>query len=68
MTTEESAEKLKGQAKEAVGRVTNDPDLQVEGENDQTAANTKEKIGDVADKASGAVDSVKDKLNDKNDD
>ncbi len=61
----ENVENLKGQAKEAVGRATNDPDLEVEGENDQASASVKDKIKEVADRASGAVDAIKEKLNKK---
>jgi uncharacterized protein YjbJ (UPF0337 family) len=44
------AEELQGQGKEAVGRATDDPDLEAEGKTDQTKGNLKqagEKIKDV---------------------
>jgi len=49
------AEDLKGRAKEAAGSLTNDDDLKREGKIDQASASVK-------DKASDAVDAVKDKV------
>lgn len=63
--TNERVEHLTGRAKEALGDLQNDPSLQAEGQNDQASASTKEKINQVAEKASGAVDAIKDKLNKK---
>ena len=43
-------EELRGKGKEAVGRATNDPDLEAEGRTEQTRGNVKqvgEKIKDV---------------------
>jgi uncharacterized protein YjbJ (UPF0337 family) len=48
-------DQVKGRAKEAAGKLTNDHDLQREGKVDRLAGETKEKVGD-------AVDKVKDKL------
>ena len=48
--TRNKAEELKGQAKEAAGRASNDPRLEAEGRADQTRANLKqaaEKIKDA---------------------
>jgi uncharacterized protein YjbJ (UPF0337 family) len=47
---ENKAEQLKGEGKEAVGKVTDDPELEAEGHADQVKANLKqvgEKIKDV---------------------
>ena len=44
------AEELQGQGKEALGRATDDPDLEAEGKTDQAAGNLKqagEKVKDV---------------------
>jgi len=49
------ADKAKGRVKEAAGSLTGDQDLKNEGKVDQAS-------GDVKDKVTGAVDSVKDKL------
>jgi uncharacterized protein YjbJ (UPF0337 family) len=51
----DKGEDLKGRAKEAAGSLTDDKDLKREGKVDQASANVK-------DKASDAVDAVKDKL------
>ncbi|HEV8164109.1 MAG TPA: CsbD family protein [Actinomycetota bacterium] len=48
--TRNKAQELKGQAKEAAGRASNDPRLEAEGRADQTKANLKqaaEKIKDA---------------------
>ena len=48
---EHLGEELKGKAKEAAGKVTNDPDLEARGQGDQAAANVKQagdKVGDAA--------------------
>lgn len=49
------SDRIKGQAKEAVGAATDDDELRREGKADQTAGKTKDKL-------KHAVDSVKDKL------
>ncbi len=53
----EHIDDLKGRAKEAVGDLTNDKDLQREGKIDQATSTIKEKIGDVADKVKDAISS-----------
>ncbi|WP_255450452.1 CsbD family protein [Skermania sp. ID1734] len=58
----DKAEEFKGRAKEAAGDVAGDSDLKSEGKTDQASSNVKQKIGDVADKAKDAADSVRDKL------
>jgi uncharacterized protein YjbJ (UPF0337 family) len=47
---EHAGEEAKGKIKEAVGRGTDDPDLEAEGQTDQAAANVKQagdKVGDA---------------------
>ena len=48
---------LKGKAKEAVGDVTGNEDLENKGKTDQTKASVKDAVGKV-------VDTVKDKIDD----
>ncbi len=43
-------EQVKGQAKEAVGSLTGDKDLQAEGKADRQAGEAKEKVGHAKDK------------------
>ena len=52
------ADKAKGRVKEAAGSLTGDQDLKNEGKVDQAS-------GDIKDKVTGAVDSVKEKLTGK---
>jgi uncharacterized protein YjbJ (UPF0337 family) len=58
----EKIDEAKGRAKEAVGDLTDDEELQREGQRDQAAGNVKEKIGDAADWAEKKVDDVKEKV------
>lgn len=44
-----AAEDLAGKGKEAAGKATDNPDLQAEGENDQSKANLKKAGEDVKD-------------------
>jgi uncharacterized protein YjbJ (UPF0337 family) len=53
---------LKGRAKEAVGDLTDDADLQREGQRDRAGAKAKEAVDKVAEKAKDLVDGVKDKV------
>ena len=55
-------DKMKGRAKQAVGDLTDDEDLQREGKIDESAGKAKEKVGDMKDKADDAIDRAKDKL------
>ena len=48
---------IKGNAKEAVGDLTDDRDMKREGKVDQAAGNIKDKLGNVADKVKDAVNS-----------
>ena len=47
---------MKGRAKEAMGDLTEDKDLEREGKIDQASAKVKNKVGDMADKVKDAVD------------
>jgi len=53
---------LKGRAKEAVGDLTDDPDLKREGKTDRAAGKVKDKLSDAKDRLEDVVDDVKDKL------
>jgi uncharacterized protein YjbJ (UPF0337 family) len=57
----EKTDEMKGRAKEAVGDVTDDPDLKREGKLDRAGASVKGKTRET-------VDNVKEKLNDAMDD
>jgi uncharacterized protein YjbJ (UPF0337 family) len=59
-----NADDLKGRVKEAAGDLTDNEDLEREGKTDQAAGKAKEMLGDAKDKAEGAVDAVKDRLQD----
>lgn len=54
---------MKGRAKEALGSLTDDEEMQREGRDDQRAASVKDGIENAADKAKNLVDDVKDKAN-----
>ena len=65
------SDQVKGKAKEAVGGVIGDKDLESEGKADRQAGDVKEKVenvtdkvGDVAGKAKDAVEDVVDKAKD----
>jgi uncharacterized protein YjbJ (UPF0337 family) len=47
---------IKGRAKEAVGDLTDDQDLQREGKVDQFTDTVKDKVGDVSDKVKDLID------------
>jgi uncharacterized protein YjbJ (UPF0337 family) len=53
---------LKGRAKEAVGDLTDNPDLKNEGKADRASGKAKEFVDDVKDKAEDVIDKVKEKL------
>jgi uncharacterized protein YjbJ (UPF0337 family) len=53
---------LKGRAKEAVGDLTDDPDLKREGKTDRAAGKVKDKLSEAKDRLEDVVDDVKDKL------
>lgn len=54
-------DEMKGRTKEALGDLTDDEELQREGQRDQAAGSVKKKIDDAADWAKEKVDDVKDK-------
>jgi uncharacterized protein YjbJ (UPF0337 family) len=56
-------DQAKGKVKQAVGDLTDDKDLQREGQVDEAAGKAKEGLGKAKDKLADAVDDVKDKLN-----
>lgn len=49
---------LKGRAKEAAGDLTDDKDLQREGEIDQGKGEVKEKVGDATDKVGDKIKDI----------
>lgn len=51
-------EEIKGKAKQAVGRATNDPDLVEEGQVDETAGKTQATIGTATRKVGEAVEKL----------
>ncbi|MBM9832199.1 CsbD family protein [Enterococcus faecalis] len=57
-------DQLKGSAKEALGKVTGDKEIEAEGVVEKTVAKAKEVAADVQDAATGAVKAVKDILDD----
>jgi uncharacterized protein YjbJ (UPF0337 family) len=57
-----TADEYKGRAREAIGDLTDDKDLQKEGKADQAGAKVKEMAEDAKDKVEDAVDAIKDKL------
>lgn len=59
------ADEIKGRTKEAIGDLTDDKDLQREGQIDQAAGKAKNKLEDAKDWAEDKIDDVNDKLNRK---
>jgi uncharacterized protein YjbJ (UPF0337 family) len=55
------SEQVKGQAKEAVGSLTGNKDLQAEGKADRQAGEAKEKVGHAKDKVEEAIEKVEHK-------
>jgi uncharacterized protein YjbJ (UPF0337 family) len=56
------ADQAKGRIKQAAGDLTDNKDLEREGERDETAGKAKEFIGDAKEKLEDAVDNVRKKL------
>ncbi len=54
-------EQVKGQAKEVVGNLTGDKDLQAEGKADRQAGQAKEKVGHAKDKVEEIIEKVEHK-------
>ena len=59
-----TSDQIKGTAKEAVGTVTGDKDLEAEGAADRQAGEAKEKVEQAVDKVEGAAAEVIDKVKD----
>lgn len=63
MSTEDkfdnATEKLGGQAKEGVGKLTGDRELETEGQVDQSKAGLKDKVQDAKDTVTGALNGLK---------
>jgi uncharacterized protein YjbJ (UPF0337 family) len=59
----DKAEQLIGEAKEKIGDLTGNESLKAEGQGDQAAGHVKEAGHDLGDKATNAVDALKDKFN-----
>lgn len=57
-------DEIKGRAKEAVGDVIDDPDLEREGKIDRVSGQVKDKAEQLKDKADDVVDRVKEKARD----
>lgn len=62
MDINDKAHEEKGRAKEALGDLADDPNLQEEGQDDQAKANVSQKIADVRDKIDTTMDSIRDKV------
>lgn len=60
--TDHRVDEAKGRVKEATGALTDDEELEREGERDQGKSDVKEKIDAAADKAKKAVDDLSSKL------
>jgi len=55
------SDQVKGQAKETVGKLTGDEDLESEGKVDRRAGDAKEKLGDAKDEVEKVIDKAEDK-------
>lgn len=55
-------DQIAGRVKQAAGDLTNDRDLEREGEQQEAAGKLKDAVDDVKDKANDAIDKVKSKL------
>ena len=56
---ENSKDKLGGQAKEGLGKLTGDKETEAEGQAQQGKADTKDKLQDARDTVKGAVDGLR---------
>ncbi|MGZ4802964.1 MAG: CsbD family protein [Acidimicrobiia bacterium] len=56
------SDQVKGQAKEMVGTLTGNEDLETEGKADRRAGEAKEKVGDAKEKVEEVIDTAKDKV------
>ena len=55
-------DRAKGRIKQAAGDLTDNKDLEHEGERDEAAGKLKDKVDDAKDKVDDVIDSVTDKL------
>jgi uncharacterized protein YjbJ (UPF0337 family) len=62
----DKAEQLVGEAKEKIGHIIGNEDLETAGKRDQLSGEVKEAGHDLRDKAAGAVEDAKDRLKDDN--
>ena len=62
---EGTSDRLKGRAKEQLGDLTDDRDLEREGTADKAAGNVKDKLGDLKDRVESAVDEVVDQVKER---
>ncbi|MEO7804991.1 MAG: CsbD family protein [Actinomycetota bacterium] len=60
----EKIDEVTGRAKEALGDLTDNEELQREGQLDRAGADIKRRLTDLSDKAEDGVDAVKDKAED----
>ncbi len=58
----DNLDEAKGRAKQAVGQLTGDEELEREGETDEAAGKVKEVVDGAADAVRGAIDDVRKKL------
>lgn len=56
-------DKITGRAKQAAGDLTDNDDLEREGEREETAGKAKDAVDDAKDKVNDAIDDVKDRFN-----
>lgn len=56
-------DKMTGRAKQAAGDLTDDEELEREGEADETAGKAKDAMDDVKDGVNDAIDKAKDRFN-----
>ncbi len=56
-------DKMTGRAKQAAGDLTDNEELEREGEKDEAAGKVKDKVDDARDKVDDAVDKAKDRFN-----
>jgi uncharacterized protein YjbJ (UPF0337 family) len=62
----DKAEQLIGEAKEKIGQITGNESLEDAGKRDQLSGEIKEAGHDLRDKAAGAIDDARDKIDDGN--
>ena len=55
-------DQMKGRVKEAVGDLTDDDDLKLDGKTDRLAGEAKEKVGDATSKVEEVIDKARDGL------